>query len=166
MKDCPLEPVPADHHLDKSTLELVPYDREFLELSWSWLNNLELKNLTMTPDFTREAQENFFASLPDRKGYEIFGVLINNTRAGACGLKSNDGQRAELWCYIALKEYWGRGLGQVLIRRLIDRAREMKLREIFVRVSPKNERARHAYEKSDFKLSSVHEHHIQMVYAL
>ena len=38
----------------------VEYTEEFLDLSWEWLNDPEIKLLTMTPDFSREDQRAFF----------------------------------------------------------------------------------------------------------
>ena len=39
-------------------LSLVEYTEEFLELSWLWLSDPEIKELTMTPDFTKKEQLN------------------------------------------------------------------------------------------------------------
>jgi len=39
------------------SLSLVPYSREFLNLSFRWLTDPEIKRLTDTPDITREGQE-------------------------------------------------------------------------------------------------------------
>lgn len=44
---------------DYSKISLKLYNEDFLEKSWEWLNDEELKYLTMTPDFTRKDQ-NFF----------------------------------------------------------------------------------------------------------
>lgn len=48
-------------------VDFVEYSIEFLELSWEWLNDSEIKSLTMTPDFTREEQIVFFRKLPFRQ---------------------------------------------------------------------------------------------------
>lgn len=49
--------------IERETLEFREYDRATLECSYSWLNDPEIKFLTMTPDFTKESQENWFVSL-------------------------------------------------------------------------------------------------------
>ena len=41
-------------------IKFVEYNEIFLEKSWEWLNNKEIKYLTCTPDFTKEQQKNGF----------------------------------------------------------------------------------------------------------
>ena len=69
-------------------LSLVEYTEEFLELSWLWLSDPEIKELTMTPDFTKKEQLNFFKNIKSRSGYFIYGVSIDGVKVGACGLKN------------------------------------------------------------------------------
>src|ERR1044071_4858744 len=58
-------------------LQFVNYDARFLELSWEWLTNPEVKQLAMTPDFTREGQAQWFATLPNRTDYAIWGLTCD-----------------------------------------------------------------------------------------
>ncbi len=39
-------------------IQLVKYDIDFLNLSWKWLNDSDLKQLTDTPDFSKNQQKN------------------------------------------------------------------------------------------------------------
>ena len=74
--------------------DLVDFSIEFLEKSWEWLNDPVIKALTMTPDFTREDQENFFKNLPYKDDYWIRGITENNLPIGVMGLKHITGATA------------------------------------------------------------------------
>ena len=78
-------------------LSLVEYTEEFLELSWLWLSDPEIKELTMTPDFTKKEQLNFFKNIKSRSGYFIYGVSIDGVKVGACGLKNISANEGEYW---------------------------------------------------------------------
>src|SRR5208283_2989 len=64
-------------------LTFTRFDERFLEKSWEWLNDPEIKRLTLTPDFTRESQARWFARLPTMKDYLIWGLLHERTPIGA-----------------------------------------------------------------------------------
>ena len=44
-------------------IKLVDYTLDYLELSWKWLNDPEIKVLTNTPDFSLDQQLKWFNSL-------------------------------------------------------------------------------------------------------
>ena len=91
------------------------YDEQFLEKSWQWLHDPEIKRLTMTPDFTREDQLRWFARLPEMTDYRIWGISCGGQPVGALGLKHILGDRAEYWGYIGERHYWGGGLGEEMM---------------------------------------------------
>src|SRR5690349_5509898 len=64
----------------------VAYDRRFLIASRSWLRDPELARLTLTPSFTDEAQEAWFASLASRADYWVRGLELRGMPAGVFGL--------------------------------------------------------------------------------
>lgn len=68
-------------------IKLVNYSKIFLELSWDWLSDPEIRVLTNTPIFTKNEQRKWFDSLKNRKDYIIWGIQVDNTPIGACGLK-------------------------------------------------------------------------------
>jgi RimJ/RimL family protein N-acetyltransferase len=131
-------------------LAFVPYNERFLEKSWQWLNDPEIKRLTMTPDFTREGQRQWFARLPERTDYRIWGVLDDGTPIGAVGLKHLTATDAEYWGYIGEPRYWGAGRGSRMVAFVIDQARALKLGEIYLYVDRENARAVRLYERSGF----------------
>jgi RimJ/RimL family protein N-acetyltransferase len=139
--------------------KFVDYNKIFLEKSWEWLNDTEMKKLTLTPALTKEMQQNFFDSLPKRNDYFIKGILCNNKPIGACGLKNLTEEEGEYWGYIGEKGYWGRGIGKEMVKFIIEFAKQKQLKNIWLRVFEKNERAYNLYTKNNFieedKISGV-----------
>jgi RimJ/RimL family protein N-acetyltransferase len=132
-------------------LRLVPYDRQYLDLSWTWLNDPEVKAMTLTPDFTRAQQEAFFATLPTRTDYHIWGVEVDGgTPVGAAGIKHVKGHSGEFWCYIGERSMWGRGLGSMILEACAEQAQVIGLTELFMVAASDNQRSIGAFEKSGF----------------
>lgn len=132
---------------------LVNYDMIFLDKSWEWLNDPEIKALTMTPDFTRIGQVKFFKHLPERKDYWIRGIINNGEPIGAMGLKHITNDTAEYWGYIGEKKYWGKGIGAFMMSEAVSRAKTLGLKELYLFVNDQNTRARKLYLNQGFKLS-------------
>lgn len=152
----------SDQSLVIPRIVFVEYTEEFLALSWAWLNDPEIKALTMTPDFSREAQLNFFRKLPFRPDYKIFGIIVNDEKSGACGLKNMTNAEAELWCYLGLKKYWGMGLGGPIIQHIENESKKLNISKLYLKVTRLNPRAAKAYEKSGFCIDSEFPEYIQM----
>ncbi len=132
------------------SLKIIMYTEEFLPLSWKWLNDSEIKNLTMTPDFSKEEQIDFFNSLSSRKNYKIFGIEFDGIKIGACGLKNIENEKAEYWGYIGEKKYWGKGLGKEILTNMINLAIKEKISSLYLKVEKNNYRAIKLYEKFGF----------------
>jgi RimJ/RimL family protein N-acetyltransferase len=138
-------------------LQFVLYDSCFLELSWQWLNDPELKELTLTPDFTREEQAAWFASLRGRADYAIWGVLCDLVPIGAVGLKHITALEAEYWGYLGEKRYWGRGLGGQMVRFALEEARRRQLQSLYLKVGAANTRAIALYRRHGFNSTESRE---------
>lgn len=135
-------------------VQLVPFDQAFLERSWNWLQDPEIKRLTLTPDFTREEQQRFFDGLPSRSDYRIWGVVLaGGELIGAAGLKNVTRGSAEYWGYIGEKQWWGKGLGGEMLTAVEAEARKLGLPQLVLRVVTDNVRAVRAYEKSGFQVA-------------
>ncbi|ALB67377.1 GNAT family N-acetyltransferase [Cronobacter dublinensis] len=134
-------------------LTLTTYDRDFLELSWTWLQDPEIKKLTLTSDFSRQDQENFFNNLSHREDYIIYGVNLGSRKIGVAGLKNIKENDAEYWGYIGEKDLWGKGLGKYLISALEDVAKNKGIKKLYLKVSDLNVRAIKAYQKSGFVIN-------------
>ncbi len=132
-------------------LSLIHYDRECLEKSWAWLNDPEIAKLTMTQPFSLEDQLNFFESLPNRKDYTIWAIYLDRFGIiGATGLKNQRGTVAEYWGYIGERQHWGKGLGKHLIMLVEEKARELGLESLYLKVALSNSRAISLYEAKNF----------------
>lgn len=137
-------------------IKLIPYDRSFLDLSWEWLRDPEIKALTLTPDFTREQQEAFFASLPGRADYRIWGVASDEgEKIGAAGIKHIDGASGEVWLYLGEREWWGRGIGGRILELCEEQARALGVAKLIMIASADNVRSVRAFEKMGFTLDPV-----------
>lgn len=132
-------------------IAFTPYDETFLALSRDWLTDPEIKALTMTPDFDRDAQERWFQSLPGRDDYLIWGVRHARVPVGACGLKCIAEGAGEYWGYIGDKSVWGRGIGSEMVRFIEDQARARGLSRLWLQVWQGNPRARALYERLGFQ---------------
>lgn len=132
---------------------LVDYDLKFLEKSWMWLNDPEIRELTLTPGFSKEEQLKFYHSLPGKKDYWIKGIIDDNIPIGAVGLKHINivSRSAEYWGYIGEKEYWRKGIGTFIVNQALIKAKELGLIKIYLRVSEKNLSAKSLYLKAGFK---------------
>ena len=142
---------------------LVPFDRSFLDCSFRWLNDPEIRFLTDTPVVTREAQESWFISLPSRQDYAVWGVRADGVPVGVCGVKHIFEGDGEYFGYIGEKAYWGRGVGRRMMALAEAKAREMGVTRMSLQVLQENERAKALYRKcgyrpgcSDGKYSYMH----------
>jgi len=136
-------------------LSLGLYDEGFLECSWKWLNDPEIKTLTMTPDFSKVDQIKFFKSISSREDYKIWGLLLNGVRkVGACGLKNICENSAEYWGYIGEKDIWGKGIGCQMMSLVNAQAHDMGLQSLYLKVSRGNLRAIALYTKYGYQIES------------
>lgn len=127
------------------------YNELFLQKSWEWLNNPIIKNLTNTPDFTKEEQISWFKSLKNKKDYFIKGVYFNNKPIGVVGLKKINNINAEYWGYVGETDYWGLGIGSQMLDFAIKTAKDLSLKKIYLTVLSSNQRAKNLYHKFGFK---------------
>ena len=134
--------------MDK-VLKLEPFSRVFLEKSFQWCNDPEIQELIDGCPVTKEQQESWYATLPLRNDYKIWGLSCNGTPIGSCGLKDIDEKSAEYFGYIGEKEYWG-GLGAKLVSLVQAKVRKMHLSRIYLKVLFSNPRAKHLYEKLSY----------------
>jgi RimJ/RimL family protein N-acetyltransferase len=136
----------------RTHLQFERFDERFLEKSWEWLNDPEIKRLTMTPDFTREEQSRWFARLQEMNDYRIWGVSLDEVPVGAAGLKKLTKENGEYWGYIGERRYWGLGLGRQIVGFVLDQARALKLKKVFLHVHRDNFRALALYASTGFQV--------------
>jgi RimJ/RimL family protein N-acetyltransferase len=135
-------------------IDFVEYTDIFLNLSWSWLNNPEIKELTNTPTFTKEDQKRWFDDLKNKNDYLIFGITYNDIPIGVCGLKNINKNDCEYWGYIGEKMYWGKGIGKIILKQMEKMARELGIKTIYLNVIKTNDRAIFLYTRSGYSITS------------
>lgn len=146
-------------------ISFIVYNREVLEKSWEWLNDPEVKYLTMTPDFTKEEQLAWFNQLNNNTHYFVRGVLFQEQIIGVVGLKkiNIDEKKAEYFGYIGEKKYWGKGIGKEMMNFIKEYAKEkLGLNSLYLKVISGNTRAIKVYNKIGFKTSNTMDNTITM----
>lgn len=134
-------------------IRLVDFDDVFLEVSYKWLTDKEIKELTMTPDINKEGQKKWFDELKNRKDYLVKGVTADGYPVGAVGLKHIDlnSRTAEYFGYIGEKKYWGKGIGSIMMKDIEFIAKKLGIRVIYLKVLNINHRALRLYLKRGYK---------------
>ncbi len=121
-------------------VEFREFDREALEKSWKWLNDPQLKSLTMTPDFDQESQEKWFESLKTRTDYYLKAGWYNGVPIAVHGLKHITGTDGEVFGYIGEKELWGKTAAIQMMQDIIDYAKSRNLESLYCITLKENKR--------------------------
>lgn len=132
------------------SIKFEKYTRQYLTLSWIWLNDPEIKLLTNTPNFTLEEQQVWFENLGSKTDYLIFGVSADEKPIGVCGIKNISLTDCEYWGYIGEKAYWGKGIGKIILTEMEQQAKKLGLVSIWLKVVIQNERAQSLYSKMSY----------------
>lgn len=119
-------------------IQFREYDRQMLEKSWEWLNDPEIKRLTLTPDLNKESQEKWFQSLPERKDYYIVGVWRDDEPVGVVGLKKITSDDAEVFGYIGEKKYWGKAIALDMMQQALKYGRTLGISSIYAQIRNDN----------------------------
>lgn len=131
-------------------ITLCEYSIDFLEYSWNWLNDPEIKKDTNTHDFSKDDQIQWFKNIKNSSGYYIWGLKLDGVPVGACGLKKVNETDGEYWGYIGEKKFWGKGLGHQMMLLMINEAKTIGLASIWLQVNTDNRRAIKLYLKTGF----------------
>lgn len=136
------------------SVELVEYDRIFLDISWKWINDPEIRILISSPEITKEQQLEWFNNLKNLNNYYIWGVKINKIPAGVCGIKNIKDLKGEYWGYIGNKDFWGKGFGKEIMILVENEAKRIGLISLWLKVNDDNVRAIKLYEKMNYKIQN------------
>ncbi|MGB6128468.1 MAG: GNAT family N-acetyltransferase [Psychrilyobacter sp.] len=99
-------------------------------------------------DSTKEAP-NYAYCIKD-KG-KIIATLTANTRSG----RSRERHKSDFGIGVS-KEYWGKGIGSLLMEKVISESKKNFISKITLKVSEKNARAIKLYEKYGFEIEGVY----------
>ncbi|MEI6122901.1 MAG: GNAT family N-acetyltransferase [Bacteroidota bacterium] len=138
------------------------FNRKYLDLSWKWINDPELKDMISAKTITRAEQIIWFNSIQALPNYSIWGIENDGNPIGVCGLKNISKEDAEYWGYIGEKDYWGKGIGSEILEFLMAYAGNKKLKSIYLYVTNTNGRAKKLYEKHGFITEEIKENIIKM----
>lgn len=136
-------------------VNFVPFDEKFLQQSSKWLQDEEIRMLIDAAPFSAEQQQQWFEQLPARKNYFIWGVECDHQPIAVTGLKNVTTSEAEYWGYIGEKEYWGKGIGKLMMQFIESAASKLQISNIYLHVSVSNQRAIASYKKSGFNILST-----------
>lgn len=132
-------------------IQIREYDRRMLEKSWEWLNDPEIKHMTLTPDMNKESQEKWFQSLKDRKDYFVAGVWRNDEPIGVIGIKHITSTDGELFGYIGEKKYWGKAVGVDMLKRVLDHGRSLGLSSVYSVIGKDNINSYKLHRRFEFE---------------
>lgn len=132
-------------------VNLVVFSKDYLNFSWIWLNDPEVKYLTNSSTFSQDEQLKWYNNLAHCTDYKLWGIEVDYIPIGVCGLKNITSYDCELWLYIGEKRYWGKGIGSQVTMKLEDFAnKKYGLRSIWLKVLKTNTRAQNLYSSRGF----------------
>lgn len=141
------EAIPGDAVEILRTLKTIGSETPFLVM--------DEKGLEMTPV---EMSENL-ANLYESPNNLLMVALADEQVIGTASVKASSKKRMEHIGEIGisiLKDYWGFGLGSLMMEELIEWAKESGvIRRLELTVQQRNQRAVHVYEKIGFKTETI-----------
>lgn len=146
-------------------IDLVPFDKLYLDKSYIWLNDAEIQALIGGPTVvTHEGQESWFTLIQNDPTYQIWGIECDGIKIGACGIKHIDNEKriGEYWGYIGEKKYWG-NKGHLILVKVYQKAHELGLEKLILNVLKSNIRAIRLYENEGFEYYLESEYSILMI---
>jgi RimJ/RimL family protein N-acetyltransferase len=137
-----------------SELRQVPFDEEFLDLSYGWLHDDEIARLTLAQPFSREAQRAWWEGLPGRTDYVIWGVECDGVKIGAFGFKDlGKDEGGEGFVYIGRPEYWGKGVAPWMYDRLLAELRARGLTYLYGTIAKSNVRSLDVHQRLGVRIA-------------
>jgi RimJ/RimL family protein N-acetyltransferase len=135
-----------------TALRTVGYDERFLDASWRWLQDDELRSMVMAGPMTREGQRAWYERLPARTDYRIWGVELDGEPVAVFGIKGIADGSGEYFAFIGEPQHWGRGIGGFITDEVIRLGRELGLSRLWGVAKADNQRtlrrqARHGFRE-------------------
>lgn len=111
-------------------IKFVQFDERFLEASFIWFKDADLRRDIQAPDISWEIQKTWFNKLKERTDYKIWGIEVDGRPAGATGLKHITQNTAEYWGYIGEKEMRGKGIGKTMLAFVEQKACSLQIKTL------------------------------------
>lgn len=131
-------------------ISFIAFNEQFLQHSTRWLQDEEIAALIDAPVFSKEKQDAWFHSLPEKDDYFIWGINYNTLPVGVTGLKNVENDKGEYWGYIGEKDHWGKGIGKAMLHFIENFATGKGLRTVYLKVLETNTRAVSLYQKHSY----------------
>ena len=131
--------------------EIVPYEEKYKPI-FENLNKAWIEKYFNIEELDRKALEHPKTYILDKGGY-ILIALYDGKPVGACALIKMDDERYdyELAKMAVDKQYRGKGIGKVLCQAVIDKAKEVGAKSVFLESNTVLETAIILYRKLGFK---------------
>lgn len=144
------------YELEPMIVEDAKNLQEFFSLIGGETNFVSFEK-SESPNF--EACKSLLESTKDAPNYaycikedgKIIASLTANTRNG----RSRERHKSDFGIGVS-KEHWGKGIGSLLIEKVIDESKKNSISKITLKVSEKNTRAIKLYEKYGFEVEGVY----------
>ena len=120
------------------------YDQSFYEVNKSWIEEFWILEDSDLKDLLKPRE-----SIIDLGG-EVFFALVNNLVVGTAAMIPFPNSKIELAKITVQKEYRGKGLSKILLKRCINYAKVSKAKEIFLISNSRLISARKLYDKFGF----------------
>jgi len=101
-----------------------------------------------------------FKYMVESKKDHHYAILVSEKKIiGHLALSHINKNKAEIQIVVGEKEYWGKGLGTLAIKKGVDEAfNRLGYKEIYLEVRPNNQRAIKAYQNVGFKRLGIKEY--------
>ncbi len=133
-----------------------PLKKEDALTSFKWRNNPDIWQFTGSkPDqrITPEIELNWIKKVLKEEDSKRFAICLkeNDKYIGNIQLTNIRNRTAEFHIFIGEQEFWGKGIGTEATKLLLKYAfEELKLKQVYLYVNPKNIAAIKSYEKCGF----------------
>ena len=125
-------------------------DKKYFAKWWRDKDLLKLTSGILKRITDKEVNEYFLKILANKKDIHYI-IMAERKIIGHIVLQKRKNSWHETQIIIGEKNYQGRGYGTEAIKLLINKARQMNLKKIYLEVRPDNVRAIKAYEKCGFR---------------
>jgi len=132
-------------------IKFVAFNESILNKTYEWLQDYEICSLIDANPVSLEVQRNWYDELPNKPDYYIKGIMCDSKPIGVVGIKHIFDNTGEYWGYIGEKEYWGQGIGKLMITEMIKDAKDIfGLSMLTLKVLGNNSRALGLYKRMGF----------------
>lgn len=124
----------------------VPFDETYLRHSAVWLQDEDLRDLIRSAPFDAQEQAAWFAALPGRDDYAVWGIAVDGEPVGVMSLKDigvDDGALYSM--YVGERAFWRSGIGRWALREVQGEVAARGFQWVRGRIALHNTRSQRAH---------------------